>query len=427
MNDSVILVEDLTKIYHIGAREDSFRTFRDVISSALSAPARRLRKWIDHSIDPNTPDNDHIYALKDVSFEVKKGEVVGVIGRNGAGKSTLLKILSRITEPSSGYAQIRGRIGSLLEVGTGFHPELTGRENIYLNGAILGMRKAEIQTKFDEIVAFSELDKFLDTPVKHYSSGMYVRLAFAVAAHLEPEVLLIDEVLAVGDLAFQKKCQGKMGDVAQHGRTILFVSHNIAAIQKLCNSALLLDEGRIVSQGETQQILLNYISRIEEEPKRTLNSRTDRTGTGALRWTKVFFERNDGQRVTTFLTGDEFIVNLEYESSSISPNSDVLAGISIKDRFDQTLFLCTNQVTGQIKNNWPQTGRVRCKIPRLPLISGIYNINLYVSINGSVSDWVQNAASFQVQSADFFGTGQLPPSTHGSFLVDHFWELHKTT
>ena len=424
MNDPVILVEDLTKIYHIGAREDSFRTFRDVVSSALSAPARSIKKWIDHSVDHNSSD-DHIYALKNVSFEVKKGEVVGVIGRNGAGKSTLLKILSRITEPSSGYAQIRGRVGSLLEVGTGFHPELTGRENIYLNGAILGMRKAEIQTKFDEIVAFSELDKFLDTPVKHYSSGMYVRLAFAVAAHLEPEVLLIDEVLAVGDLAFQKKCQGKMGDVAQHGRTILFVSHNIVSIQNLCPSAILLDDGQMICQSDTTKVLQNYLSRISEEPQKFLNTRQDRKGDGSLRWKEVSFERGDGKKTSTFLSGESFVANLYYEGNVISPSQSVIVGITIKDRFDQILFNCSNQVSGQTLSGWSEAGYVSCRIPRLPLTSGTYNINLFISINGLVADWIQNAATFNVQSADYFGTGHLPPATHGSFLVDHSWELHK--
>ena len=207
----------------------------------------------------STPDDTDLWALRDVSFEVKRGEVVGIIGRNGAGKSTLLKILSRITEPTAGSAKIHGRVGSLLEVGTGFHPELTGRENIYLNGAILGMRRAEIERKFDEIVAFAEIERFLDTPVKRYSSGMYVRLAFAVAAHLEPEILLVDEVLAVGDAQFQKKCLGKMGDVAKEGRTVLFVSHNMVAVQTLCQRAFWLDSGQLKAQGEVGTIVTTYL------------------------------------------------------------------------------------------------------------------------------------------------------------------------
>ncbi|MGC8960577.1 MAG: ABC transporter ATP-binding protein, partial [Chloroflexia bacterium] len=245
MTDVAIRVEGLSKRYRIGQREP-YRALRDVLARGLAAPFRATASVFRRS-GPNgngIRGENYIWALKDVSFEVKRGEVVGVIGRNGAGKTTLLKILSRITEPTEGYAEIHGRVGSLLEVGTGFHPELTGRENIYLNGAILGMKKAEIDKKFDEIVAFAEVEKFIDTPVKRYSSGMYVRLAFAVAAHLEPEILLVDEVLAVGDAAFQKKCLGKMGDVAKGGRTVLFVSHQMNSIRKLCDRCIWLDAGR---------------------------------------------------------------------------------------------------------------------------------------------------------------------------------------
>jgi lipopolysaccharide transport system ATP-binding protein len=253
MPDIAIRVQNLGKLYRIGeAGHGAFRykSLRDVLSN----PFRRR----------SSPNSETIWALKDVSFEVKPGEVVGIIGRNGAGKSTLLKILSRITEPTEGFVEIRGRVGSLLEVGTGFHPELTGRENIYLNGAILGMKKAEIAKKFDEIVAFAEVEKFIDTPVKHYSSGMYVRLAFAVAAHLEPEILLVDEVLAVGDAAFQKKCLGKMGDVAKQGRTVLFVSHNMRAIEALCSRAALLDCGRIVIDDRPSEVVICYTAKLRE-------------------------------------------------------------------------------------------------------------------------------------------------------------------
>src|SRR5687767_3921935 len=251
MSDIAIKCEGLSKQYRIGERE-SYKALRDVIADAASAPFRRMRSAFDRSGSdndsngrPSAVDGRSFWALNDVSFDVKRGEVVGIIGRNGAGKSTLLKILSRITKPTRGHATIHGRVGSLLEVGTGFHPELTGRENIYLNAAILGMRKAEIERKFDEIVAFAEVEKFIDTPVKRYSSGMYVRLAFAVAAHLEPEILLIDEVLAVGDAQFQKKCLGKMGDVASQGRTVLFVSHQMNQIRRLSDHGIWLDSGRL--------------------------------------------------------------------------------------------------------------------------------------------------------------------------------------
>lgn len=251
----IIRVESVSKQYRLGARELGYDTLRESIVEAVRAPFERLRRRNGKS------NAETIWALSNVSFEVAPGEVVGIIGRNGAGKSTILKVLSRITEPTSGRAELYGRVSSLLEVGTGFHAELTGRENIYLNGAILGMRKIEIERKFDQIVAFAELETFLDTPVKRYSSGMYMRLAFAVAAHLEPEILIVDEVLAVGDAAFQKKCLGKMGEVAREGRTVLFVSHNMTAIRTLCQRAIWLDQGEIVSTGETGSVVLEYIQK----------------------------------------------------------------------------------------------------------------------------------------------------------------------
>jgi lipopolysaccharide transport system ATP-binding protein len=261
MSDIAIRAENLGKRYRLGQREP-YKTLRDVVTNAFTAPFRRWRKQ-NLPVSQSTfrdGKSDYIWAVKDVSFEIKHGEVVGIIGRNGAGKSTLLKILSRTTDPTEGYAEIYGRVGSLLEVGTGFHPELTGRENIYLNAAILGMKRREIDQKFDEIVAFAEVEKFLDTPVKHYSSGMHVRLAFAVAAHLEPEILLVDEVLAVGDAQFQKKCLGKMGDVAKGGRTVLFVSHQMGSIAQLCNKALLLDKGEVAQTGSVQHVVNHYMN-----------------------------------------------------------------------------------------------------------------------------------------------------------------------
>lgn len=254
MSDVVIQVENLSKMYRIGARQNHQDTLRDALVSSLKAPLHSLLR-----IGRRVPEEEILWALKDVSFEVKQGEVIGIIGRNGAGKSTLLKILSRITEPTEGHARIHGRVGSLLEVGTGFHPELTGRENIYLNGAILGMARAEIERKFDEIVEFAEIERFIDTPVKRYSSGMYVRLAFAVAAHMESEILLVDEVLAVGDAQFQLKCLGKMGEVAKEGRTILFISHNMAAVRRLCSRGIVLDDGQIRFSGEIGNSISLYI------------------------------------------------------------------------------------------------------------------------------------------------------------------------
>jgi len=260
MTDIALRVEGLGKQYRIGEKQKRYKTFRDVIAETLWSPFRRSAQLWRGIRRESASANETIWALRDVSFEIRDGEVVGIIGRNGAGKSTLLKILSRITEPTTGFAEIHGRVGSLLEVGTGFHHELTGRENIYLNAAILGMRKAEINRKFDEIVDFAEVEQFIDTPVKHYSSGMYLRLAFAVAAYLEPEILIVDEVLAVGDATFQRKCLDKMQDVGQHGRTVLFVSHNIPAITRLCDRAILLDEGKLVADGPAHKIASDYMN-----------------------------------------------------------------------------------------------------------------------------------------------------------------------
>ena len=259
-NDIAIRVENLGKRYRIGLKEEMHDTFGGAIADLVRRPLKNLRRLRSLTRFQDDGDDDGvIWALKDVSFEVKRGEVLGVVGRNGAGKSTLLKILSRIIDPTEGEAMIDGRVGSLLEVGTGFHPELTGRQNMYLNGTILGMKKAEIDRKFDEIVAFAEIERFIDTPVKRYSSGMYVRLAFAVAAHLEPEILLVDEVLAVGDAAFRKKCLGKMRDVSQEGRTVLFVSHNMAAVERLCEEVVWLEEGRVTDIGDTKRVVSSYL------------------------------------------------------------------------------------------------------------------------------------------------------------------------
>jgi lipopolysaccharide transport system ATP-binding protein len=260
MNHPAIRVENLGKLYRIGSVRERNKTYREAVTNTLAAPWRYMKNTLHKQSVTEGEKSDYLWALKGVSFEVKRGEVVGIIGRNGAGKSTLLKILSRITEPTEGRIVMRGRIGSLLEVGTGFHSELTGEENIYLSGTILGMSSDEISRKFDEIVAFAEMGKFIHTPVKHYSSGMYMRLAFAVAAHLEPEILMIDEVLAVGDSKFQKKCLGKMGDVANEGRTVLFVSHNMAAVQSLCKTVIELESGHIVQSGDSRSVVSRYLA-----------------------------------------------------------------------------------------------------------------------------------------------------------------------
>jgi lipopolysaccharide transport system ATP-binding protein len=308
MNALAIRIEKLGKMYRIGRTQRRYDTLRDRIAGGLTLLLRRLReaKFERHH-------SETVWALKDVSLEIKRGEVLGIIGRNGAGKSTLLKILSGITEPTEGRIEIHGRIGSLLEVGTGFHPELTGRDNIYLNGAILGMKRNEIRNKFDEIVAFAEVEKFIGTPIKHYSSGMYLRLAFAVAAHLEPEILLVDEVLAVGDYAFQKKCLNKMDNVARSGRTVLFVSHNMPAVNVLCKRAILLEGGRIISDGLASEVIQTYLN--PDGPKtgyKTWN-RSERPGNRAFQLISVSLKNAIGACVDEINISEDVAVEIEYD------------------------------------------------------------------------------------------------------------------
>ncbi|HKP37815.1 MAG TPA: ABC transporter ATP-binding protein [Pyrinomonadaceae bacterium] len=316
----IIKVENISKQYRLGASRQSYGTLRDALAGAFRAPLRRRGGRAAH---------ETIWALKDVGFEIVPGEVVGIIGRNGAGKSTLLKILSRITEPTSGRAELYGRTASLLEVGTGFHPELTGRENMFLNAAILGMPRTEIERKFDEIVAFAEIEKFLDTPVKHYSSGMYVRLAFAVAAHLEPEILIVDEVLAVGDTAFQKKCLGKMHGVTQQGRTVLFVSHSMAAIKSLCGRAMLLDEGRITCEGDVNTVVDSYLMAGSEMAQTgIIPDKAPRFGTGEVRVRRVELLDLNGAPLSQVYFGQPFRVTLTLEVSEDVEDAVVALGIS---------------------------------------------------------------------------------------------------
>jgi lipopolysaccharide transport system ATP-binding protein len=327
-----IRIDRLGKQYLLGARGPAYRTFREAIMAAVAAPLGRFRH-----LAGGTGQAERIWALKEVSFEVRPGEVVGIIGRNGAGKSTLLKVLSRITEPTEGCAEVRGRVGSLLEVGTGFHPELTGRENIYLSGAILGMRAAVTRRKFDAIAAFAEIEPFLDTAVKHYSSGMYMRLAFAVAAHLEPEILLVDEVLAVGDAAFQKKCLGKMGEVAQSGRTILFVSHNMGAVRRLCPRTAWLHAGRLRQIGETEEVVLAYLR--DAQPSESLQSVRAKIGrlpadpAFCLRDIRV---RQQGRETLFVGNGDPVEVEIVYEVLQATPGLRVF--LDLVDEMENLLF-----------------------------------------------------------------------------------------
>ncbi|MFN2302885.1 MAG: ABC transporter ATP-binding protein [Anaerolineales bacterium] len=314
---------------------------------------------------------------------MEQGEVVGIIGRNGAGKSTLLKILSRITKPTIGQVRLRGRVGSLLEVGTGFHPELTGRENVYLNGAILGMTRAEIDKKFDEIVDFAEIDKFIDTPVKHYSSGMGLRLGFAVAAHLEPEILVVDEVLAVGDAAFQKKCLGKMGDVASEGRTVLFVSHNMVAVQNLCDRVLLIDIGRVMDDGKSEVVISKYLQNAAQNIEIPLLDRKDRKGSGAIQFSSVTFHNERGEQLNSLQSGENVVIRIGFENKSKINIRKLHITFNIDNSKGQRITTLSTYAKNEIFESIdPNSKFIEIHIERLPLMAGRYEFTLFSRIHG---------------------------------------------
>ncbi len=417
MSEPIIQVNNLSKQYHIGARERINRTFREAFVDALTSPVRNFRQLrnltkfenAENEVQgtelkdssalcpsiavpmPSSP-GDTIWALKDVSFEVQPGEVIGIIGRNGAGKSTLLKILSRITEPTSGEVMLHGRVASLLEVGTGFHPELTGRENIYLNGTILGMQKTEIDRKFDEIVAFSEIEKFLDTPVKRYSSGMYVRLAFAVAAHLEPEILLVDEVLAVGDAAFQKKCLGKMGDVAKEGRTVLFVSHNMAAILNLCHKAIVLEGGRVSFSGDIHEAIDHYLFKFRKD--NLFLSQPGRKHIQPRTFIQDFEILPNPPRTGHPL---DFIFHV-HDTSNGNECSLIDLAVSIKTQHGVPLFQLYSQHMGRHFALTKRLEKIFTHIESLPLAPGRYVVNLWMGRGKEVIDFIPDAMVLNVES-----------------------------
>ncbi|HET7568243.1 MAG TPA: ABC transporter ATP-binding protein [Gaiellaceae bacterium] len=425
MSDVAIIAEGLSKRYRLGQMQ-RVTTLRDLIADTAGAPFRaglRLVRGADAVAEVLEPER-RLWALKDVSFEVKRGEVVGVIGRNGSGKTTLLKLLSQITEPTEGYAAIHGRVGSLLEVGTGFHAELTGRENVFLNGAILGMRRSEIQAKFDDIVEFSGVAKFLDTPVKRYSSGMQVRLAFAVAAHLEPEILLVDEVLAVGDAAFQRKCLGKMESVATEGRTVFLVSHNMEAITNLCTRVIWIDNGGLRADGDPHRTVRDYLATTRSEIGTTsLADRNDRTGPGPIRFTSIEIRNAAGEPTDAVDSGEtvEFVV-------SYTTNGERLQNVSpfiyVHDQFDRPLLVFWSQLTAEDFSTLPPEGRIVCQVPRFPLTAGTYAIDVGATVNSPTvrdgGDEVKNAAMFEVVTGDFFGTGRSAPSPI-EFQCPHSW------
>jgi len=426
MSDIAIRTENLGKLYRVGEYV-GYKTLRESLMNTVSAPFRRFRS-VASDLGQKSKDSDpeYIWAVKNVSFEVKRGEVVGIIGRNGAGKTTLLKLLSRITAPTEGYAEIQGRVGSLLEVGTGFHPELTGRENIYLNGAVLGMKRSEIDRKLHEIIDFAGVEKFIDTPLKRYSSGMQVRLAFSVAAHLEPEILFVDEVLAVGDVQFQNKCLGKMQGISSGGRTVIFVSHNMAAVQSLCQRVFLLESGRLVRSGKTAAILQEYLSGFEENKAISLESRLDRKGDGKLRFTRVIFADAEGNEVSYFKSGSDAKVILEYTSGSTEKFKDVLVTMAIDSPISGRICVLQTDYAGSDFSEVEPQGAFICEIPRLPLTAGIYPFTIVATIKGVMADWIIGAGVIRVEVGDYYETGKYPDVQDGRVLMQHKWTHEKS-
>ncbi|MFZ2153282.1 MAG: ABC transporter ATP-binding protein [Microgenomates group bacterium] len=404
MSKTIIKVENLGKKYRIGEKQ-SYYSLRDTIGNIFNGKKKPV---------------DEFWALNDISFEVKQGESVGIIGRNGAGKSTLLKILSRITPPTTGKITLEGRVASLLEVGTGFNPELTGRENIFLNGAILGMKQWEIKKKFDEIVAFSEVEKFLDMPVKHYSSGMYMRLAFAVAAHLESEILVVDEVLAVGDAQFQKKCLGKMGEVtSKEGRTVLFVSHNLGAVVQLCSKAILLSQGKVLNVGSVPKVIEDYQNYTQVLFSGLLADREDRVGEGKIRLLDFEVRNNLGDKVETVFSGERVTLIFKYKCRL--PVQNIGLAVSIFREDGQFLSIISNEYTSKTFASVNKNGVIRCEVERWPFMAGRYYLNFDVTADSVSQDWIKNAAVVITEDGDYYNSGNYPPPSHRGFFFPNRW------
>jgi lipopolysaccharide transport system ATP-binding protein len=412
----IIRVENLSKKFRIGTGQSDYGTVRDAFGRALRTPLNWFRRERDS--EENT-----IWALKDVSFEVMPGEVLGIIGRNGAGKSTLLKILSRITDPTTGQVDLYGRVGSLLEVGTGFHPELTGRENVYLNGAILGMRHSEIDRKFDQIVDFSEITKFIDTPVKFYSSGMYMRLAFAVAAHLEPEILIVDEVLSVGDISFQKKCLGKMQEVGKEGRTVLFVSHNMGAVLNLCDRVIVMKNGQVHYTGSTNDGVSLYYQNnsisYDEEVDLSAHPARDIGSLPILR--AVSLLDKSGISKGRFITGEKMIVEFTVDPPMSIPRPQF--GIGVQDNQGTRIFAVATYLSSSVLPAITGPCKIRCSINELILAPGRYTMSLSAGNNDNMLiDNIEDAISFEVDRGNYFGNGSNVDSGLGKILMRSVWE-----
>lgn len=399
MSDVVIRTENLGKLYRIGERQRSYKTLREAITNAFSVAFQNSSRSPQPTF--RNPRPESIWALKNISFEVKCGEVVGIIGRNGVGKTTLLKVLSRITEPTEGWAEIYGRVRSLLEVGTGFHPELTGRENIYLNGAILGMKKGEISRKFDEIVAFAEIDKFIDTPVKRYSSGMYVRLAFAVAAHLEPEILLVDEVLAVGDATFQKKCLGKMEGVAKEGRTVLFVSHNMSSVAQLCSRAVWLNNGQLKRDGKCTDVIRAYLSQGVRSTGHWVRPNGFKS-TSEVELLGVYVASEDTKPIPIVNFDKSFEIEVEYRVKETVRDLAIL--LSVMDSRGNIVFTTWDNDSTSLRGRTRQPGlyRSRCKMPGSFLRPGLYWVTIGAHVyNVKEIEYHEYILSFEISQVNY--------------------------
>ncbi len=421
MSDIAISIEHVSKTYRLGVIGNG--TLREDLQSWWA----RLRGRPDPNsrvdIQHNAIEGQTLWALQDVSLDVKQGEVLGIIGSNGAGKSTLLKILSRVTAPTSGRIKVKGRVASLLEVGTGFHPELTGRENIFLNGAILGMTKAEVARKFDEIVAFSEIGQFIDTPVKRYSSGMYVRLAFAVAAHLEPEILVVDEVLAVGDAAFQKKCLGKMGDVAKEGRTVLFVSHNMGAVRNLCPKSAVLRNGQILSMGDSAEQIQIYMQDLEQKSKVAFTEREDRRGSREAEILQLSVTDAFTHVQNTLCSGHPACFNFRIRRNIPNVKTAVIGFSCFNGTSGEKIFHIDNTQQRKTLSLQDQNEFV-CTIPRLPLPIGRYQVDVELRTganNSIIADYMRSALAFDVVEGDFYNVGTKSPAWGGMVYMDCEW------
>lgn len=416
MNDIVIDIQNIGKKYRIDHQHGGYVALRDQINEAIFHPLKSAKHKFDIITGKITKED--YWALKGINFQVERGEVLGIIGPNGAGKSTLLKILTRITPPTTGTVRLLGRVSSLLEVGTGFHPELTGRENVYLNGAILGMPQTEIAKKFDQIVDFSGVEKFIDTPVKFFSSGMYVRLAFSVAAHMEPDILLVDEVLAVGDAAFQKKCLGKIDEVTKSGnRTVLFVSHNMTAVQSLCNRAVLIDSGKLAKIGPTAEIINYYL---KQTTSSNLENRKDRKQNGSVRVTSFFVEQN-GKKITSLVSGQKYTFCLAYENLDKKPITNAELSIAITLEDGTPLIFLWSKYSKQNFRQLPHRGTVKCQIiQKFPLSEGLYEVSARIACDQG-TDHIKHAGLIDVQKMRFYNNGNN--YRHSPVLIDQIWSL----